>query len=622
MSSKNSHKPSFEVKVGPRFSDGPLLRHPDEIDLDMNYMKLASADISKQDHKSALAETRRELREKADMGTILDVIVAASSIDMARLIRTYSDKQVKELVERWYVNAQIYLRPGSSMPLGLCERYRHDWGLNAEGIYYRHHFSHHWVEGFERKLWVPSVAALDWNLETESTRRQRAKKFVKHALDNEKWNKSEYAWEADAWSDVFGQMREDPLLAGNKHEYFTVDQKKHPVSCLLTGEAIGGTKRIPDATFGLATFDAQDGQNTLACDELNRDKLKALALHPQTELISDPKLGDANLVFPFAVYEAKGWSGDARVARYQACSAGAVYLDILDALARHPFPMEIPGYGRPYQSLDSQNTQIFALTSFGAHWHILVGYRRNRLEREHAGTNGVSKTVYLFQRVWSDRVVTERSAWELLSLVDQIHQWGVNQFRSFVIKHLKAWHEFCSNCYGEDAELMSQLPKLDSGTKRFTWQIPVFTSPEWSKDLEPARRKALQQDACAYLVQTYIQNLGPHSDSDLKALTQLMERFKRGGDSVKTWALDLPDGISDENGDNKTERLIEHLRKKADMEKGPSYTGSPGGDSSPPECEEHRESVDGNHVVDGEPPPKKKARYTIQVEEFEATPLL
>ncbi|KAH7165369.1 hypothetical protein EDB81DRAFT_917353, partial [Dactylonectria macrodidyma] len=340
-----------------------------------------------------------------------------------------------------------YLRPGESMPLGLNERYRNDWCLNAEGIYYRHHFSHRWVEGFERKLWVPSLANVDWNHETESTRRRRANTFVKHALDNEKWNKSEYAWEADAWSDVFGQMREDPLIAGNKHEYYTVGQKKHPVSCLLTGESTRGIKRIPDATFGLATFDVQDGQNPLACDELDRDKLKALALHPETELISDPKLGDANLVFPFAVYEAKGWNGDARVARYQACSAGAVYLDMLDALARHPFPIDIPDFGRPYQALGSQNTQVFALTSFGAHWHILVGYRRNRLEREHAGTNGVSKTVYVFQRVWSGRVVTERSAWELLSLVDQIHQWGVNQFRTFVTRHLKAWHEFCSECY-------------------------------------------------------------------------------------------------------------------------------------------------------------------------------
>ena len=32
-------------------------------------------------------------------------------------------------------------------------------------------------------------------------------------LDNARWNKSEYGWEADAWSDVFGQMRDDPVIA-------------------------------------------------------------------------------------------------------------------------------------------------------------------------------------------------------------------------------------------------------------------------------------------------------------------------------------------------------------------------------------------------------------------------
>lgn len=107
--STDPHSPSLEVKVGPRFFDGPLLRHPDEIDLDNNFRKLASADISKEDHKSGLAESRRELREKASSATILDVIVAASSIDMKKIIRTCSDEQVEYLVERWYVNAQMYV---------------------------------------------------------------------------------------------------------------------------------------------------------------------------------------------------------------------------------------------------------------------------------------------------------------------------------------------------------------------------------------------------------------------------------------------------------------------------------------------------------------------------------
>jgi hypothetical protein len=49
---------------------------------------------------------------------------------------------------------------------------------------------------------------------TEHNRRKRARQLLRHTLDNERWNKSEYAWEADAWADVFGQMRNDPALAG------------------------------------------------------------------------------------------------------------------------------------------------------------------------------------------------------------------------------------------------------------------------------------------------------------------------------------------------------------------------------------------------------------------------
>ena len=84
--------------------------------------------------------------------------------------------------------------------------------MNGEGIYYRHYYSRHWEDPLN-EMWIPSLTGLDWNHPSEATRRQKAELFVKHALDNEKWNKSEYAWEADAWTDVFGRMRDDPVLA-------------------------------------------------------------------------------------------------------------------------------------------------------------------------------------------------------------------------------------------------------------------------------------------------------------------------------------------------------------------------------------------------------------------------
>lgn len=127
--------------------------------------------------------------------------------------------------------------------------------------------------------------------------------------------------------------------------------------------------------------------------DLDRDRLEALLLHQQYGLISDPRWGETSLVFPFAVYEAKGWSGDARAARRQACSAGKVYLDLLDNLARQ-LGKAGEKNGR-YQTDQSRNSQVFVYTSFGAHWHVLVGYKRPRLAREHAGHQGLSESVYV-----------------------------------------------------------------------------------------------------------------------------------------------------------------------------------------------------------------------------------
>ena len=169
-------------------------------------------------------------------------------------------------------------------------------------------------------------------------------------------------------------------------------QKTHPVSCLLTGET-KFIKRIPDATFGLATFQPEDYQSVIGEWDLDRDRLEALLLHRHCGLISDPRWGDKSLVFPFAVYEAKGWSGDARDARRQACSAAAIYLDMLDNLARQPGNMGKAG--SEYQTDESRSSQVFVFTSFGAHWHVLVGYKRPRLKREHAGLEGLSKYVYV-----------------------------------------------------------------------------------------------------------------------------------------------------------------------------------------------------------------------------------
>ena len=177
----------------------------------------------------------------------------------------------------------------------------------------------------------------------------------------------------------------------DKHEYVTLLSNTDPVTCQLTGTSTL-VRRTPDATFGLATFTDQEATLPLWRSELLFNCLERLMLHPKYGLISDPRRLDAELSFPFMVYEAKGWSGDCRTARRQACSAAAIYLDMLDHLARRPGQV---GSLRPYQTMSSHHYQVFVLTSFGAYWHLLVGYRRPRLSTEHAGKEGMSETVYV-----------------------------------------------------------------------------------------------------------------------------------------------------------------------------------------------------------------------------------
>jgi hypothetical protein len=75
----------------------------------------------------------------------------------------------------------------------------------------------------------------------------------------------------------------------------------------------------PDATLGLATFQERDVENPVRASELLRGRLEKLLLHRKCGLLTDPKWGETNPAFPFAAYEAKGWSGDCRVARRQTC---------------------------------------------------------------------------------------------------------------------------------------------------------------------------------------------------------------------------------------------------------------------------------------------------------------
>jgi hypothetical protein len=102
--------------------------------------------------------------------------------------------------------------PIQEFPPSAVGFFRQEWMLNARGIYYRDYYSPRLVT-MGRKIWVPTLENTDWDEPGEICRRKRARVMAEHNPNNEAWNKSEYAWEADAWSDVFGEMRNDPVLA-------------------------------------------------------------------------------------------------------------------------------------------------------------------------------------------------------------------------------------------------------------------------------------------------------------------------------------------------------------------------------------------------------------------------
>ncbi|KAF4946264.1 hypothetical protein FSARC_14238 [Fusarium sarcochroum] len=499
--------------------DGPWIAHPDLIDEEFNSRyKIGNhlPDITMADcreiWKEQLERQKDMLRGSKPEDFEMRAVIAIGQLVNMPIMLGMADHKLALAVEKQYVGAHHYLLPRFLTSPSCIDAFGSEWGMNARGIYYRHYYSPAWVTA-DHSLWLPSLDGTDWTHHAEEGRRARARSFVKHTLNNEGWAKSEYAWEADAWTDIFGFMRDDPVLSvsSDKHEYNTMGKKVHPVSCLLTGES-RLIKRIPDATFGLSTFKPRHYQNCIGQWDLDHDRLEALKVHRHCGLRSDPRWSTNNLAFPFAAYEAKGWSGDCREARRQACSAGAVYLDMLDRLARTPGKLgDKPG---AYQTDQSRSTQVFTFTSFGAHWHISVGYKRPRLRREFAGREGMSESVYVFQRIWSGRVTTERRAWELLSLIDQIHLWGATDFRDFVIRHLKPWHEFCKACYINDVDFACTAPETSTTFRENNHQFktagPVVQLPGWAKHLQEETRLKLEDSLGFHLFQALIKYRAPN----------------------------------------------------------------------------------------------------------------
>ena len=63
----------------------------------------------------------------------------------------------------------------------------------------------------DRDIFIPSLKGKDWNSADERDRRERASLACSHAMENDQWERSEFAWDANARSDIFGRVRADPM---------------------------------------------------------------------------------------------------------------------------------------------------------------------------------------------------------------------------------------------------------------------------------------------------------------------------------------------------------------------------------------------------------------------------
>jgi hypothetical protein len=99
-------------------------------------------------------------------------------------------------------------------------------------------------------------------------------------------------------------------------------------------------------------------------------------------------------------------------------------------------------------------------------------------------------------------VINERTAWELLTLIDQIHLWAITEFRSFILDHLRPWHNFCEKNYLLDWDSIYDLgPKR----KRNISDTEDLLMPSWVNLLNYTSQQKMQIKAKVSLAKALIE---------------------------------------------------------------------------------------------------------------------
>lgn len=91
-----------------KVADGPLVRHPSEIDHDLGCMQyLESLSVDKRAYLAEYAASRPADNPNAIMVGIGEEVQMPPYVHMAELVGRYSDKTIARVVERWYVHAGL-----------------------------------------------------------------------------------------------------------------------------------------------------------------------------------------------------------------------------------------------------------------------------------------------------------------------------------------------------------------------------------------------------------------------------------------------------------------------------------------------------------------------------------
>jgi hypothetical protein len=133
-------------------------------------------------------------------------------------------------------------------------------------------------------------------------------------------------------------------------------------------------KRYPDITFGLATswnaavqHQIKHKNGDIACDQhhieahasLTKERIHKQLFHRRCGLVVDPRWGSVDLIFPWAIFEAKKASVPLEDAELQLYEGASIYLAILDDLARDPKSPD------RYQEIKGNGPQLFGFASSG-----------------------------------------------------------------------------------------------------------------------------------------------------------------------------------------------------------------------------------------------------------------